>query len=74
MHFPEANRTRVVLNNLSIHTPAALHTALPAEEARRNLRRVEFHYTPRHAIRLHVLPFPSATASETVIQRCRGHG
>ena len=49
MHFPEADRIRVVLDNLSTHTPAALYTALPAEEARRILRRIEFHYTPKHA-------------------------
>ena len=40
---------RVVLDNLSTHTPAALYQALPAEEARRILRRLEFHYTPKHA-------------------------
>ena len=49
MHFPEADRIRVVLDNLSTHTPAALYTAMPAEEARRILRRIEFHYTPKHA-------------------------
>ena len=49
MHFPEADRIRVVLDNLSTHTPAALYNALPAEEARRIPRRIEFHYTPKHA-------------------------
>lgn len=49
VHFPEADRIRVVLDNLSTHTPATLYNALPAEEARRILRRIEFHYTPKHA-------------------------
>ncbi|MXW86068.1 MAG: IS630 family transposase [Boseongicola sp. SB0673_bin_14] len=49
VHFPEADRIRVVLDNLSTHTPASLYNALPAEEARRILRRIEFHYTPKHA-------------------------
>ena len=49
IHFPEADQIRVVLDNLSTHTPAALYTALPATEARRVLRRLEFHYTPKHA-------------------------
>lgn len=49
VHFPEAKRIRVVLDNLSTHTPAALYSSLPAEEARRILRRIEFHYTPKHA-------------------------
>jgi transposase len=48
-HYPQAERIRVVLDNLSTHTPAALYQALPASEARRVLRRLEFHYTPKHA-------------------------
>ena len=49
LHFPEAENIRVVLDNLSTHTPAALYAAFPAAEARRLLRRIEFHYTPKHA-------------------------
>ena len=47
--FPDADLIRVVLDNLSTHTPAALYEAFPPEEARRVLRRLEFHYTPKHA-------------------------
>ncbi|MET4690745.1 hypothetical protein ABIA13_005253 [Sinorhizobium fredii] len=35
VHYPEAACIRVVLDNLSTHTPAALYQALPADEARR---------------------------------------
>ena len=49
VHFPRAERIRVVLDNLSTHSAAALYQALPAPEARRILRRLEFHYTPKHA-------------------------
>jgi transposase len=49
IHFPQAERIRVVLDNLSTHSPGALYQAFPAEEARRVLRRLEFHYVPRHA-------------------------
>jgi hypothetical protein len=38
-----------VLDNLSTHSPGALYDAFPAPEARRILRRLEFHYTPKHA-------------------------
>jgi transposase len=48
-HYPNARRIRVVLDNLSTHTPAALYQALPPIEARRLLRVLEFHYTPKHA-------------------------
>ena len=48
-HYPSANCIRVVLDNLSTHKPAALYGAFPPAEARRILRRLEFHYTPKHA-------------------------
>jgi hypothetical protein len=38
----------VVLDNLNTHTAAALYDTLPPSEARRLLRKVEFHYTPPH--------------------------
>jgi transposase len=49
IHFPEAEQIRVVLDNLSTHSRAALYSAFPPGEARRVLRRLEFHYTPKHA-------------------------
>jgi hypothetical protein len=45
---PRASAIRVVLDNLSTHTPEALYETFPAAEARRILRRLEFHYTPKH--------------------------
>jgi transposase len=48
-HYPEAEKIRVVLDNLNTHTPAALYEAFEPEEARRILRKLEFHYTPKHA-------------------------
>jgi transposase len=47
--FPDAERIRVVLDNLSTHAPGSLYEAFPAPEARRVLRRLEFHFTPKHA-------------------------
>src|SRR5215471_3073307 len=47
VHFPKAQRIRVVLDNLS--TPSALYQAFPPAEARRLLHRLEFHYVPKHA-------------------------
>jgi hypothetical protein len=46
--YPTATVIRVVLDNLNTHTPEALYTALPPAEARRLLRKLEFHYTPKH--------------------------
>jgi hypothetical protein len=49
IHYPEANRIRVVMHNLSTHTTGALYEAFPPPEAHRVLQRLEFHYTPQHA-------------------------
>src|ERR1700723_929223 len=48
-HYPDADRIRVVMDNLSTHTPGALYETFPAPEAHRLLQRLEFHYTPKHA-------------------------
>jgi transposase len=49
LHYPKAELIRVVQDNLSTHTSGALYEAFPPEEAHRILRRLEFHYTPKHA-------------------------
>jgi hypothetical protein len=48
-YYPQAEKIRVVLDNLNTHTPASLYKAFEAQEARRLLRRLEFHHTPKHA-------------------------
>lgn len=49
LHYPQADVVRVVLDNLSTHSAGALYEAFPAPEAHRILRRLEFHFTPKHA-------------------------
>lgn len=49
VHFPEAEKIRVVMDNLNTHKRASLYDAFSPGEARRLLRRLEFHYTPKHA-------------------------
>ena len=49
IHYPDAEQIRVVLDNLSTHTPGALYETFPAPEAHRILQRLEFHHTPKHA-------------------------
>jgi transposase len=47
--YPQAETIRLVLDNLNTHTPAALYGAFEPAEARRIARKLEFHYTPKHA-------------------------
>ena len=46
VHFPKPKRSG---SSCSTHSPASLYNALPAPEARRILRRLEFHFTPKCA-------------------------
>jgi hypothetical protein len=48
-HYPQAECIRIVLDKLSTHTAAALYDTFEPGEARRILRRLEFHYVPKHA-------------------------
>ena len=48
VHFPYAQKIRVVLDNLNTHSPSSLYEAFEPAEARRVLSKLEFHYTPKH--------------------------
>lgn len=37
------------MDNLNTHNPASLYKCYPAEEARCIMKRLEIHYTPKHA-------------------------
>jgi hypothetical protein len=47
-HYPEAERIVLVMDNLNVHTPAALSEAFPPAEAKRIADRLEIHYTPKN--------------------------
>jgi transposase len=46
--YPGADVVRVVMDNLNTHKAAALYETFAPAEARRILRKLEFHYTPKH--------------------------
>ena len=48
-HYPDAAQVRVVLDNLSTHSRGALYETFAPPEAHRILKKIEFHYTPKHA-------------------------
>jgi len=49
VHFPTATCIRLVQDNLNTHKPSALYEAFPPEEARQLVKKLELHYTPKHA-------------------------
>ena len=46
--YPEAEKIVLVMDNLNTHKPASLYKKYPAVEARRIIKRLEIHYTPKH--------------------------
>lgn len=48
-HFPKAKKIRLVLDNLNTHMVGSLYEAFEASVARRLAKRIEIHYTPKHA-------------------------
>lgn len=46
--FPDAEKIILVMDNLNTHKAASLYKAFPPTEARRILKRLEIHYTPKH--------------------------
>ncbi|BDP40756.1 hypothetical protein DAETH_37510 (plasmid) [Deinococcus aetherius] len=49
LRYPEAKTIRLVLDQLSTHTPSSLYQHLPPDEANALKRRFEWVYTPKHA-------------------------
>ena len=49
VHFPEAEKIKVIQDNLNTHKGASLYERFPAEEAHRIYKKLDFHYTPKHA-------------------------
>ena len=46
--YPDVEKIILVMDNLNTHKPASLYKAYPPEEARRIIKRLEIHYTPKH--------------------------
>lgn len=69
VHFPNATVIRVVLDNLNTHTPGALYEAFPPAEARRILRKLEFHHTPKHGSWLNMAEIEISILSRQVLKQ-----
>lgn len=46
--YENARKVRIVLDNLNTHKPEVLYERFDPETARQILRKIEFHYTPKH--------------------------
>ena len=46
--YPNADKIKLVMDNLNTHVGASLYKSFKPEEAKRILDRLDFHYTPKH--------------------------
>lgn len=67
--YPDADIIRVVLDNFGTHNEASLYKAFPPDEARRILRRLEFHFTPKHASWLNMAEIEIGTMNQQCLDR-----
>jgi hypothetical protein len=67
--YHEAESIRVVLDNLNTHKPASLYEAFPPEEARTIVRKLEFHYTPKHGSWLNIAEIELAVLSNSCLAK-----
>jgi transposase len=69
IHYPDADIIRVVQDNLNTHKPESLYVTFSPEEARRILRKLEFHYTPKHASWLNMVEIEIGVMSQQCLDR-----
>jgi DDE superfamily endonuclease len=67
--YPEAEVIRVILDNLNTHKPASLYEAFAPAEARRLLKKLEFHYTPKHSSWLNMAEIELSMLSRQCLDR-----
>jgi hypothetical protein len=64
--YPQAEIIRLVLDNLPAHKPAALYIAFPPAEARRILKKLEFHFTSKHGSWLNMVEIELSVYSRSM--------
>jgi len=69
VHYPQAEKVVLVLDNLNTHHIGSLYEAFAPEEAFRIAQRLELHYTPKHG----GCPLgPGSTWRRASCRSCRG--
>ena len=71
-HFPEAEKIRVVLDNLNTHSPAAFYEAFSPQQARYLTKKLEFHYTPEQSSGLNMAEVEISVLTEQCLDHRLG--
>lgn len=69
VHYPEAERIVLVLDNLNTHALSSLYEVFKPEEARRIARKLELHYTPKHGSWLNMAEIELSVLARQCLKR-----
>lgn len=69
VHFPNAERIRLVMDNLNTHTLSVLYEVFDAAEARRIARKIEVHHTPKHGSWLNMAEIEFSVLADQCLAR-----
>lgn len=73
VHYPQAEKVRLVLDNLNTHTLVALYETFEPEQARRLVEKLELHYTPKHGSWLNMAEIELSVLSRQCLDRRIGN-
>ena len=69
VHYPDASKIRLVMDNLNTHSISSLYQAFDPETARRLAKRLEIHYTPKHGSWLNIAEIELSTMTRQCLGR-----
>jgi DDE superfamily endonuclease len=72
VHYPDADRITLVLDQLNTHSPASLYEAFPPPEAKRLADKLEIHYTPKHGSWLNMAEIELSVLARQCLNRRLG--
>jgi len=67
--YPQADKIRLVMDNLNTHSIASLYETFEPQEARRLACRLEIHYTPKHGSWLNIAEIELSALSGQCLSR-----
>ena len=69
VHYPDAPKICLVMDNLNTHSISSLYDAFPPQEARELAKRIEIHYTPKHGSWLNIAEIELSFLSRQCLNR-----
>jgi len=69
VHYPQAEKIVVVMDNLNTHSPSSLYETFEPSEAYRLAQKLEIHYTPKHGSWLNMAEIELSLLSKQCLDR-----